>query len=223
MRWILLALAALTATVRADTAAGWNDVPALVGMATQSVDKDLRACSKRLPLQISMIASRDPKTAHTRVELPILGVGDRGYTPEERCLVAAIAKISLPDLPAGIDRIVLGHTVLADGVGPTPPEKAFDDWRDPSTTLAKAIDPQLLATCGARPRGVQLVLDLRAGKTRVWLPAWQFHSPTGDGSTPAAEKKVKACLESVIAGFKPPVLPTAMGELELSVLAVKKM
>jgi hypothetical protein len=213
---LALALALVTATAHADTAPGWNDVPALVAFATQSVDKDLRACSKKMPLTIAMIASRDAKTGSTHVAMPDPGVGGRGFTPEENCLMAAIARISLPDLPASIDRIVLAHTVFADGVKPPPPENAFDDWRDPSTTLAKAIDPERLATCSAKPRTVRLVLDLRSGKTRVWLPAWQFHSPNGDGSTPPAEQKVKTCLEKVIASFKPPVLPKAMGELEVT-------
>lgn len=41
----------VAATTRSDagTAPGWNDVPALIAFATQSVDKDLRACT--LPLR----------------------------------------------------------------------------------------------------------------------------------------------------------------------------
>jgi len=214
MRCLLFLLPLSTLTARA---AGWSDVPALVSSAMAPVDAELRACSKRLPRSIAVIASRNAKTGKTDVTLPIYGVGGRGLTAEEKCLTAAVAKVSMPDLPATIDRVIVGHTVYADGVKPPPDDAAFDDWRDPAATLAHVVDAKALAACSAKPRTVRIIFDLTAGKTRVWLPAWQFHSPSGDGSTPPAEQKVKACLDKAIATFKPPVLPKAMGELEAAV------
>jgi hypothetical protein len=206
----------------AATAPGWNDVPALVVFATQSIDKDLRACSqKKPPWNIALIVTRDKKTGASNVQMPFPPVGIRGLTKEEKCLLATIPKIALPDLPAGIDRIIVAHTVVADGATAPAAEKAFDDWRDPAATIATFVDDTQkakLATCDKKTtRTVRVILDLRAGKTRVWLPAWQFHSRSGDGSTPDHEKKVKACVNKVIAGWKPPVLPRAMAELQLAI------
>lgn len=222
MRPILIALVLLgdVAAAAAAPAPGWTDVPALVASATAPVDAELRACRKKAPpFSIAMIAMRDAKTGATVVAMPMPPVGIRGFTPEERCLMAAIAKISLPALPAGVERVILGHTVVADGAAAAAPDKAFDDWRDLPAALAREIDEPrraALAACDAKPRTVRLVLDLSHGKTRVWLPAWQFHSPSGDGSTPIAQQKIKACLTKAIASWKPPALPQDMGELELA-------
>ena len=152
--------------------------------------------------------------------MPLYGVGHRGPTPEETCLVAAIAKIELPPLPAEIDRIGLGFTVVAAGAPPMKHEKRFDDWRDPAATITMAIDATRrakLAACDRKPRTVRLNLDLSKEKTRIWLPAWQFHSSTGDGSTPPAEARVKACMTKAIRGWNAPVLPKAMGEIQAAI------
>lgn len=202
--------------------ADWTDVPALIESATQSIDAELRTCSPKraLPWAIVLIASRDPKTGATKVGMPFPPVGIRGLTAEEKCLLATVPKIQLPDLPAGIDRIEVAHTVQADGAPPAKPEKAFDTWRDPATVIGAIVDAKAkaaLASCDKQARTVRVILDLSHGKTRVWLPAWQFHSPSGDGSTPAAAAKVKACVNKVIATWKPAPLPAAMGELELAI------
>ncbi|HUS28627.1 MAG TPA: hypothetical protein VMZ53_08960 [Kofleriaceae bacterium] len=217
---VLLAVL-LAAPASANTAPGWNDVPALIAFATQSVDKELRGCSKRTPpWDIALIATRDPKTGATKVAMPFPNVGHRGFTAEEKCLMAAVPKIALPDLPAGIDRIVVGHTVVADGATAPSPDKAFDTWKDPAATLASFVDDKAkasLAACDKKARTVRVILDLSHGKTRVWLPAWQFHSAKGDGSTPAAEAKVKACVNKVIATWKPTPLPKQMAEMQLAI------
>jgi hypothetical protein len=200
----------------------WTDVPALIESATTTIDKDLRACAPKraTPWAIVLLATRDPKTGSTAVAMPFPPVGIRGLTPEEKCLLAAVPKIQLPDLPAGIDRIDLLHVVLGDGGTPAAPEKAFDTWRDPASVIGTIVDDKAkaaLAACDHKARTVQVILDLSHGKTRVWLPAWQFHSPSGDGSTPAAEAKVKACVNKVIAKWKPAPLPKAMAELHLAI------
>jgi hypothetical protein len=215
-----LAVFALSTSAEANTAPDWNDVPALVAFATQSVDKDLRACVKKVPKQLALIATRDPKTGATKVAMPFPPVGGRGFTAEEKCLMATIPKIALPDLPAGIDRIIVGHTVLADGATPAAPDKAFDTWKDPATAVAAFVDDKAkasLAACDKKARTVRVILDLSHGKTRVWLPAWQFHSAKGDGTTPAAEARVKACINKVIATWKPLPLPAAMAEMQLAI------
>ena len=221
MRLAPLALLVVGSTAAAAPAPGWSDVPALVASATAPVDAELRGCSKnKPPFVVALIATRDAKSGATVVAMPMPPVGGRGFTPEETCLMAAIAKISLPALPAGVDRVVLGHTVVADGAPAPAAAKAFDDWRDLPAALATVIDAKRrtsLAACDASPRTVRIILDLSHGKTRVWLPAWQFHSASGDGSTPKAQKRVKACLTKAIAGWKPPALPKAMAEIELAV------
>src|SRR6185369_11622943 len=115
-------------------AADWTDVPALIESAAAPIDKELRACAPKraLPWAIVLIASRDPKTGKTTVQMPFPPVGIRGLTPEEKCPLAAVPKIELPDLPAGFDRIDALHMVLADGATPAAPDKAFDTWRDPA-------------------------------------------------------------------------------------------
>ncbi|HSD87853.1 MAG TPA: hypothetical protein VLB44_10080 [Kofleriaceae bacterium] len=218
MRIALLALLVVGSTAAAAPAPGWSDVPALVASATAPVDGELRTCRKtKPPWSIAMIATRDPKSGATAVAMPMPPVGIRGFTPEEKCLMAVIAKISLPALPAGVARVILGHTVVADGATVPVAAKAFDDWRDLPAALATVIDAKRrtsLAACDAKPRTVRLILDLSHGKTRVWLPAWQFHAANGDGSTPPAQRRVKACLTKAI--WKPPVLPQDMAEIELA-------
>ncbi|NVB84906.1 MAG: hypothetical protein HOV81_41435 [Kofleriaceae bacterium] len=213
---VVLVICIAHAPARAQTA-GWTDVPALVASATAPVEAELRACLKKLPASVGIIASRTKKG--TAVAMPFPNVGIRGFTEEERCLMKTIAKIELPELPAGIERIYLGHTVVAAGAPAPATEAAFDAWRDPGKTVATLFDDErrtTLAACDRKPRTVRLVLDVRRDKTRVWLPAWQFHSPSGDGSTPPAQQKVKACLTKAIRGIAPPVLPRMMGELELA-------
>lgn len=197
--------------------AGWTDVPALVASATAPVEAELRACATKLPRTVGLIVTRTKKG--TRVAMPMPPVGIRGFTDEERCLMKTIAKISLPELPAEIERVVLGHTIVAAGSPAPAADPAFPPWRDPGKTVATIFDDArrtALAACDREPRTVRVVLDLSHGKTRVWLPAWQFHSPTGDGTTPPAQRKVKACLTRAIRGIRPPVLPQRMGELQLA-------
>ena len=222
MRVLALALVAsgLLGGVRRAEAqtADWTDVPALVASATAPVEAELRACVKKLPHGAALYATRSKKG--TSVAMPMPPVGIRGFTPEETCLMKTIATIRLPVLPAGIERVLLGFPITVAGSAAPPADRAFDDWRDPAKAIAALVDDKRrasLAACDRKARTVRLVLDLSHGKTRVWLPAWQFHSPSGDGSTPAAEKKVKACMGKAIAGWKAPVLPGAMPELELAI------
>jgi hypothetical protein len=215
MRFALLLLL-LTSTGHADD---WRDVPALVRSAIAPIDAELRRCSK-LPKRIALIATRT-KTGDTAVAMPMPPVGHRGFTKEERCLMAAIAKVELPALPDEIDRMTLGYTVT-DATA-APPDQAVDAWRDPAKTLATLLDAPrraALGACDRKPRTARLVLDLSRGKTRIWLPAWQFHAPNGDGTTPEAERRVKACMTKAIRDWRAPVLPRDLGEIQLA-LAVK--
>jgi hypothetical protein len=201
-------------------AAGWSDTPAVVAAGVAPVEDALRACFRApLPQRIGFFASRGDDGG-TIVAMPLpASVGHRGLTPEERCLMRTIARIELPPLPEGIDRIALGQVIVAAGDPAPAADAAFADWRDPAATLAPALDAHrpAMAACDRRPRTVRLVVDLRRGRTRVWLPAWQFHSKRGDGTTPARERPVKACLRRAVAGWRLPALPRAMAELQLSV------
>ena len=123
-------------------------------------------------------------------------------------------------MPAEVERVILGHTIVAAGAAAPAIDKAFADWRDLPATLSTLIDAKrraALAACDRKPRTVRVILDLSHGKTRVWLPAWQFHSDKGDGTTPPAQRPIKACLTKAIADWKPPVLPWSMAELELAI------
>jgi len=208
MRFALVLLLLPTVAI----ADGWTDVPAMVASATAPIDPEIRKCSK-LPKRIGMIAGRQ-KDGSTAVAMPMPPVGGRGFTPEERCLMAAIAKVKLPALPAEVESVHLAHTV---GDAPVAVDKAFDDWRDPATTLAKLIDRRVLAACDRKARTVRVVLDLTKGKTRIWLPAWQFHSGSGDGSTPEPQRRVKVCLTKALRDWTAPVLPRDMAELHLAI------
>lgn len=202
-------LAALLLLVPAPALADWTDVPAMLAEATAPIAAEVGACTK-LPKRIGINAAR-LKDGSTTVGMPMPNVGIRGFTKEERCLGLAIAKVKLPPLPAEIQSVDLAHAF-----GGSPVE--FGAWRDPAAVLATVFDAkrrEALAACG-KSRTVRLVLDLSHGKTRIWLPAWQFHAPSGDGSTPAPEARVKACLTRAIRGFTAPVLPADMGELQIA-------
>ena len=212
---IALLLLLSSSTALADD---WTDVPGLIKSATAPIDGELRTCS-RLPKRIVMIAGR-AKDGSTTVGMPMPNVGHRGFTKEERCLMAAIAKVKLPALPAEIDQIILAHTVSD---APALADKAFDAWRDPAATIATLVDAKhraALGACDRKPRTARVILDLSHGKTRVWLPAWQFHSPSGDGSTPEPERRVKACMTKALRDWSAPVLPRDMADIRLA-LAVK--
>ncbi|MBK9033044.1 MAG: hypothetical protein IPL61_17550 [Myxococcales bacterium] len=59
------------------------------------------------------------------------------------------------------------------------------------------------------------MVDRRRGRTRAWLPAWQFHARTGDGTTPPRERAVKACVARAIRAWRLPLLPGTMGEMHV--------
>jgi hypothetical protein len=163
--------------------------------------EDLAKCSK-VGKRISITAMR-AKDGSTQAGMPIHGLGYRGPTPEERCLGAAVAKLPFAPLSDEIELVVIGHAI-----GDPPPK--LDGWPTFDATQRAA-----LAACDRKSRTVRLVVDLRASKTRVWLPAWQFHSPKGDGSTPKPERRVKACMTKAIRGWTA-TLPAAAGEVQVA-------
>lgn len=215
MRFAPLVVAALAAPAVA--APGWTDVPAMLDAAIAPHADALRACVGGAPRVLSVEVARD-REDRTYAAMPLLGLGYRGPTPEERCLAKAIGQITFPPLPAGIDRVGLAYTLVAAGAPPATHAQRFDDWRDPAATIAAVVQPHLadLAACDRAARTVRFVFDRVRERTRIWLPAWQFHAPAGDGSTPPRERRVKACLTRAIRGWSAPALPPAMGELQVS-------
>jgi len=199
--------------------ATWADAPALIARVTAPVEVALRGCLEgRLPRTLTVSVSRAASGA-SAVAMPMPGVGGRGLTDEERCLARVIATIEVPALPAEIDRMLVGLTVVAAGAAPPAVEPAFASWRDPAATVRAVFDDArraALANCDARPRTVRFVLDRRGRATRVWMPAWQFHADDGSGTTPPGNRRVKACLARAIRGWAPPQLPRAMAELEVA-------
>lgn len=216
----LLVLVLLGGVAHAQPADDWRDVPALIASATAAHDDALRGCfSEPLPQSIALIANRD-RGGKTSVGMPFPAVGYRGFTPEERCLMKAVAAIELPPLPPSLERVIAVHTVTAAGAPAPAVEAAFADWRDPAATLAGALDDRrraALTACDRRARTIRLVIDLRHQRTRVWMPAWQFHAPSGDGSTPPAQRTIKRCLTRALRGWQLPVLPRALPELQATI------
>ena len=212
----LVCVLTLCASSSAIAAPDWTDTAKLVGDAASTIDPALRACSKqRTPWQLALIISRDEKTGASHVDMPFPQVGDRGLTDEEHCLLNAVPKIELPPLPAEVSRIDILHSV--DTIARQP---ELGDWRDLPHELATIVDAdrrKALTACSKRSRTVRMILDVRHGKTRVWLPAWQFHSESGDGSTPPSEQPIKACLTRELAHWTVPVLPADLLELELAI------
>jgi hypothetical protein len=218
MRFAAVAVGILAAAPAAagPTAPGWTDVPAMLDAAIAPHADALRACAG--PRTLSLEVTRDRK-GRTYAGMPLLGLGQRGPTREERCLVKAIARIALPPLPTGIDRVALAYELVAAGAPPAKHEKRFDDWRDPAATIATVVQARLddLAACDRKPRTVRFVFDRVKERTRIWLPAWQFHSTARDGTTPPRERRIKDCLTRTIRDWSAPVLPFEMGELQVSV------
>ena len=163
--------------------------------------QDLAQCSKP-GKRISIIAARTKDG--TRMAMPMPNVGGRGFTREERCLITAIAKLPAPALPDEVSQVTVRYTI-----GDPPP--SFDV----AETVEVFAKRTALAACDRKARTVRLVLDVARGKPRVWMPAWQFHSPKGDGSTPPAQQQVKACLTKAIRGWTHS-LPAHVGELQLA-------
>ena len=215
-----IALLVVLGTVAPAAAApSWTDLPDLLSSAQAPLDDALRTCVKgKLPKTISVILARG-KTG-TTASMPLYGVGGRGISPEENCLGALVAKLAFPELPAEFEQVLIGLTIHRDTT-PTPrPDKEFDDWKDPATTVASLIDAPkraTLAACDGKARTVRVVVDRTARATRIWLPAWQFHSPKGDGTTPPAEQRVKTCMTKAMRGWTAPALPKALGELQLAI------
>jgi hypothetical protein len=209
MRFVRLILFLATST--ASAAPAWDDIPQLIARAVPVAA--LRACSKvKLPWQLPLIISRDEKTGASGVAMPFPDVGIRGFTEHERCLMRVIAKLAVPPLPTEIERITVRYTVDTQLVAP-----ALGDWST-LAHLATVLDHDrrsALAACSKRP--VRLIIDERHGATRVWLPAWQFHSASGDGTTPEAQQPIKACLTREVARWKLATLPADLLELAVVV------
>ena len=220
MRWLALSALLAAGPAAAQPAApspGWDDVPAMVTAAVAPHADALRAgLTGAPPRAIGLIVFRD-RHDRTTVAMPMPAVGVRGLTPEERCLGRAVAGIVVPPLPPSLAQVGFAYTIAAAGA-PTPAlDPAFVDWRAPVATLTAGLDPHVaaIAACDRRARTVRLNVDRRRDRTRVWLPAWQFHARSGDGSTPARERTVKACIARAIRGVALPLLPRTMGELQV--------
>jgi len=213
-------LVALTAPA---SAADWTDLPALIAATEAPVLGDLRACVKgKLPKSIGYVLARGKRG--TSAGMPLYGVGFRGITPEQRCLGTAVAKLAFPELPAGIEQVTLGLTIRPATAPTPPPDPAWGAWKDLASALTTLIDgPRraTLAACDGKARTVRIVVDRTTRATRIWLPAWQFHSPKGDGTTPPAEQRVKACMTKAMRTWTAPALPAGLGELQISI-AVKR-
>ncbi len=197
----------------------WTDLPALLSSSTAPLADELRGCVKgKLPKTISVTLSRG-KTG-TTAGMPIYGLGFRGVSPEEKCLGAAVAKLVFPELPAEFEQVLFGLIIRRDTAPTPPPDKEFADWKDPASAVATLIDAPrraTLAACDTKARTVRVVVDHTSRATRIWLPAWQFHSPRGDGTTPPAEQRVKACMTKAMRKWTAPALPAALGELQLAI------
>ena len=173
--------------------ATWADARALLVEAVAPVEPALTACMKS-PHALTLHAVRG-KDGSTTVAMPVYGVGGRGYTPEERCLMKAVARITLPALPADVAELTVAWPLDAK-------DPAWTAWRDLSASL---VDHAALAVCG-RGTAVRVVLDLRRGVTRAWLPAWQFKNAA----------KRRACLTKALGQQQLPVLPRGFG-LQLAI------
>lgn len=210
-------LAAGPAAAQPAAQPGWDDVPAMLTAAVAPHADALRAClADQPPRTIGVFVFRD-RHDRTVVAMPMPAVGIRGLTPEERCLGRAVADVVVPPLPPTLARVGFAYTIGAAGAPAPAIDPAFVDWRAPVATLAAGLDPRAaaIAACDRRARTVRLNVDRRGDRTRVWLPAWQFHARSGDGSTPARERAVKACIARAIRGVALPRLPRTMGELQV--------
>jgi hypothetical protein len=176
--------------------ATWANTPALLAEAVAPANADIQACMTK-PHPVGLLATRS-KDGSTQVSMPVYGVGGRGFTPEERCLMKAVASITLPPLPAGVERF--GFTIPIDT-----DDKAWTDWRDLTTVR---IEPSLFAGCDRKTRTVRIVIDRRRDRTRAWLPEWQFKG------APA----IKTCVTKALRKLaEQPLLPTTFGDIHFAI------
>lgn len=209
---LALVLAALVVTIAPAIAQpAWSDAPTAIAATVASFSPAAEACGGPRPMRLAIVVSRDHRGA-TIASMPMPGVGGRGLTPLERCLGRAVAAATPPSLPVGLEQLTFVHTL---GAAP-PSDPAVDDWRDPLGVVTAAMTPRRaeLAACGG-PRAARVVIDRRRGATRAWLPAWPFHARDGSGTTPAAQRRAKACLTRIVRGWRLPLLPRDLGELHV--------
>ena len=83
------------------------------------------------PHAIGVVAARR-RDGTTQVSMPVYGVGGRGFTPEERCLMKVVATITLPALPESIER--LGFAIPIDAA-----DAGWDAWKDLTTARAGSL------------------------------------------------------------------------------------
>ena len=225
MRLSVLLLLALAADVAAQpapalataTAPDWTDAPAVLAAAMAPIDADLRACLEPgRSRTLGIIVRRERSRTIVMMPLPLY-VGILGLTPEDDCLLGVVPRAVVPPLPPLLEHLVFAYPIAPATPPAVDPQRAA--WRDPAATLAGVVDPSrdALAACDARPRPVRVVIDRRRNRTRAWLPAWQFHRPGGDGTTPPRERRVKACLARVVRRWALPLLPRDLGDLHIVV------
>ena len=171
----------------------------LAGTARADAWSDAPARIAAIDLKPCKTTAIDLIITHDSVTMPFPNVGGRGFTDEERCLFGVLAKASVPPLPAEIEHLEVFHEL----------------GTEPVLGNFPALDRDALHACTKQP--VHLIIDVRHGATRVWLPAWQFHSDTGDGTTPDNQKPIKACLTRAVARWKLPTLSKDLVELAVRI------
>jgi hypothetical protein len=122
------------------------------------------------------------------------------------------ARIELPPLPDVVDEVTLPHTVGTSTA-------SLGGWRDLAGQVAALLSDDHrgeLAACSKKSRTVWLDLDDRGDKPHVLLPAWQFHSASGDGTTPAEALPIKRCLAHAVSTWTVPVLVDDMGSVRFA-------
>lgn len=190
---IALALAAATPTP-------WEDLDQQVAALQREWGPLLAPCVKQ-PQWVSIDVSRSG--AVTRAGFFPAGLGGRGPTAEEACLMKA--RLEVPPLPAGLERLQ-----LRIWTGGEPPER-FDagPWKALVSTARAVTSSAGLVECAGLPEELVVVFDpARAERGRAYLLGYQFEGrPEG----------LRSCLERRLGKAHVPPLPRGLAGLQVRV------
>ncbi len=197
---MLALIPAIAVALAAAPPSPWEDLDQQAAALQRAWGPLLAPCVKK-PRWVSIDVST--VGAVTRAGFFPAGLGGRGPTAEEACLMKA--RLEAPPLPAGIERLQ-----LRVWTGDEAPE-LFDAglWKDPVATARRWVSSAGVAECADVPAELVVVFDPASKERgRAHLLGYQFEGkPAG----------LQTCLERRVAKEQVPPMPRGLGGLQVRV------